>query len=230
MSIDTESTPQRQPPYLPWATFENTLDRWRQETLPARIDRTTLRGQAGGTQSQFLRALTFLGLIDAQGHPTPILDALVRNTDDRPRILAGLVREAYPEAMALSQNASPGQLEEAFEQAYNVAGETRRKAIAFYLSAARAAEIQLSPHFPSTRPGRGGRTGNGGPRRRTSNRQGAKNQRRDRDETPATSTPSDARGRYIDLLLKKAEEDLDDALLDRIERVIGVAQKDADKE
>jgi hypothetical protein len=226
-SLDTEVVP----PYIPWTTFENLLEKMRLEGMPERIDRSYLRSYSGSTQQQLLAAARFLGLVDRDGNPSDVLKALVRNPEDRPNVMAGLVRERYPEAMALSNSATSAQLDEAFRKAYpTIHGETVRKAIAFFLNAARFAKIELSPHFPQTRPGGGGR---GGPRtgtRRTTRTRNRNQGQRDSDDEEQLPPTSDAKSRYVDLLLKKAEEEMDEALLDRIERVIGVQAPDAENE
>jgi hypothetical protein len=58
-------------------------------------------------------------------------------------------------------NGTPNDLTTAFIESYpsTNGGETRRKAITFFLHAARQAGIPLSPHFPTTRVGSGSATG-----------------------------------------------------------------------
>jgi hypothetical protein len=85
---------------------------------------------------------------------------MVSDPDNRPRLFGELLRERYPEAVALGEtNATTDELLEVFKQ-YGVQGDTARKAIAFYLQAAKyAGDIPLSPHFktPTIRSGAGGR-------------------------------------------------------------------------
>jgi len=96
-----------------------------------------------------------------------------------------------------------------------------RAAIAFFLHAASDAEIPVSPHFkiPPVR------SGNGKPvvRRTKSTTKG----KADGGQTPPAPLPADPsadlRTRYIDMLLKKVEEQdqMDGELLDRIETLLG---------
>src|SRR5439155_10304872 len=62
--------------------------------------------------------------------------------------LGEVLRERYPEAVELGKtNATTGQLIEVFRD-YGAQGDTARKAIAFYLQAAKfAGDIPLSPLF-----------------------------------------------------------------------------------
>lgn len=159
---DPAETTQFQPPYMSWATFENIIDGLRAVGLPDQIDRSVLGSRSGGDQSQFLRAARSFGLIDGEGAPTERLRRYVGDPDERPGILRQILEENYPEVIALGTGATQQQLTDAF-RAFGIEGDTVRKAIAFYLNAARQAEIPLSPHFKTTRPGAGGRR----PRRTT---------------------------------------------------------------
>jgi hypothetical protein len=56
----------------------------------------------------------------------------------------------------LSQaNATEKALSDSYEEDFGVTGDTRRKAVTFFLQAARFAGVGLSPHFPTTRLGSG---------------------------------------------------------------------------
>lgn len=147
-----------QPPYMSWATFESIVEQFRAVGLPAQIDRSVLRSRSGGDQSQFLRAASGFGFIDGNGAPTERFREYVRDQDARPRIMQEVLRETYPSVVSLPADATPQMLNEQF-RALGVEGDTARKAIAFYLNAARFADVPLSPHFKATRPGAGGRKG-----------------------------------------------------------------------
>jgi hypothetical protein len=127
---------------------------------PNRIDRTFLSGMSGAGQTQFMHGLRSLGLIDEDGKVQPRLAELVGQSDDRPALVGQILREHYPEAVELGKgNATTGELVEVFKS-YGVQGDTARKAIAFYLAAARYAEdIPISPSFktPASRSGPAGR-------------------------------------------------------------------------
>jgi hypothetical protein len=145
-----------QPPYMSWATFEGILDQLKAGGLPDVIDRSVLVGKSGGDQSQFLRACRSFGLIDDENdQPTERMRNLV-NAEDRSTLLGEILREAYAPVVALSTGATQAMLEDKFRE-YGIEGDTVRKAIAFYLNAAKQTDIELSPRFKSTRPGAGGR-------------------------------------------------------------------------
>lgn len=103
---------------------------------------------SGAGQSQFIAGLKSLGLIDDQGAPQDLLIEMVNQPDARQAIMGRVLRRRYPEAVALGEgNATTAQLVEVFRD-YGVQGDTARKAIAFYLQAAKyAGDIPLSPNF-----------------------------------------------------------------------------------
>lgn len=216
------------PPYFPFKTLTNLLVRMETEGIPRRLDRGYLSNMAGGTIAQFLTGLRALGLIDEEERPLPRLVALVEAGEDRPQQIGQLIRERYPWAVELGEaRATHQELEEAF-RAHGPSGSTLRKAVGFYLAAARYSGLPLSPFFKETRPG-----GDGGATRRSGTRRKKKDDAADQSTPPLTppNPPIDARSetksmrlKYFELLTKKADtsESIDTDLLDRIERLIGV--------
>jgi hypothetical protein len=201
-------------PYVSWGSFKNLLDRMEGEGLPMRIDRSYLSSMAGSTQNHLLKALRELDLIDSGGHPTEALKSLVASPESRTERLGQIVRQYYAEAISLGDNATQLMLEELFANNYNVSGSTRRKSIAFFLGAAKFGEIEVSKHFKT-------------PKRVSSNgavERKAKKQTADplAPPPPPPSTSDDPKRAYVDLLLKKADEEMSPELLDRIERAIGL--------
>ena len=172
-----------QPPYLSWSTFEGILNQLKSTGIPDKIDRSVLVGKSGGDQSQFLRACRVFGLMDEETEqPTERLRDLVA-AEDRGPLLGEILRESYPNIVALGNGATQQMLEEKFRE-FGIEGDTVRKAIAFYLNAAKQTDIELSPRFKSTRPGAGGR------RKRSSRKNNGGNKGEDPPVTPVT-TPAD---------------------------------------
>lgn len=212
---------QVKPVYLSWTTFQNVTDELRAKGSPRKLDRTVLPGKSGSTQQQYIAAARFLGMVDAEDRPTARFKAYVEEPDRQQEMMREIVQEKYAGALALGMDATPGDLIEYFRNA-GLTGQTGRKAMAFFLNAARFAGIPVSSHWPQTRPGVGGRARSNGttaPRKRAT-------RRKTEDTTPSPSvdetTTQDPKARYINLLLDKAQEDFDTDLLDRIERVIGI--------
>jgi hypothetical protein len=139
------------PPYMSFATLMNQVERMEQEGPPARIDSSYLVGMAGGTRNQFKMGLRSLGLIDESDQVTDTMVRLAKNPDDRPAILAGILRDRFPLLVELDQNATRGQLDEVLST-YGLGVDTRRKAASFYVAAASFAGIPLSTHI---RPAKG---------------------------------------------------------------------------
>lgn len=148
------------PPYFAFKTLTNMIQKMEEHGPPNRVDRTFLTGMSGAGQTQFIAGLKSLGLIaEGNGAVQPRLIQMVSDADGRPALMGQMLRERYPEAVALGEgNATTGELVEVFK-AYGVQGDTARKAIAFYLQAAKyAGDIPLSPNFktPTVSSGGGG--------------------------------------------------------------------------
>ncbi len=130
--------------YLPFKTFLSAVEML-QQGLPKRLDRTVWRSQSGVVQSQIMMAFRFFGLVNDAGEPTPALKRLVESPDKRKEHVGALLNHAYKSIVDHDLTAmTPKMLEEAMGD-YNVSGDTRRKAIGFFLRAARFAEIPMHP-------------------------------------------------------------------------------------
>jgi hypothetical protein len=93
--MSDEST--NKPPYLPYVTFKNIITGLNKNGLiPARIDKTVLSGQSGGTQSYIWAALRFFGLIDEGKAPTEDLKALARaEGEERKKLWREIFERAF---------------------------------------------------------------------------------------------------------------------------------------
>lgn len=140
--------------YVSWVTFKNEIIDGLAEGLPNVIDKTLFPGQAGGVQNHIMAALKFLALIDDTGTPTKALHALVEpDESDRKRAMGAILRSRYADIFALDiSRATMGQLDDVMQSSYNVTGDTKGKAIRFFLAAAKYAEIPLSRHLSNGTP------------------------------------------------------------------------------
>ena len=130
--------------YLPFKTFISSVEALEQG-LPKKLDRTIWRSQSGIIQSQIMMALRFFNLLNEQDEPTPALHRLVEGREKRKEHIASLLQYAYKSIIDHDlTKMTPRMLEEAMNQ-YNVSGDTRRKAIGFFLRAAKFAEIPMHP-------------------------------------------------------------------------------------
>src|SRR5579862_3142340 len=146
-------------PYLPFLTFKSAIEALEQG-VPKKIDRTIWRTQSGLIQSQILMALRFFGLVDEGDRPTEALhDFVASKGADRSAQFAVLLNIAYSDLLAHDlTKMTPKMLDDAMEQ-YGVAGETKRKAVTFFLKAAKFAGIPMHPLLSS-------QVRNTGPRKR----------------------------------------------------------------
>ncbi len=151
-----EKTDKLSPPYLPYKTIRNFFDSLR-VGIPGKIDRSVLKNLSGSAQSMLIGALRYFELISQDGKPTHALEQLVQvDGADRQKLLQELLKHHYPfifdDGINL-QNATPKMLQEAFINA-GVSGDTTRKAMAFFLSAAKDSGMTLSAYLKVRQVGR----------------------------------------------------------------------------
>lgn len=135
------------PPYVAYKTLKNFL-RGLSAAIPSRIDKSVMSSMSGGTQGQVSAALRYLKLVDAQGIPQPLLVRIVKSDGAEHQAAWREALGAYPfvtnKTIDLS-TATSHQLEEEFKKL--ASGDTVRKAVIFFIPAAKEAGIQLSPYF-----------------------------------------------------------------------------------
>jgi hypothetical protein len=138
------------PPYLPYRTFTNLLDRLKANVLPARIDRSIVGSFSGAIQSQIFLTLKYLSLTDEGGVPSEQLAKLVNSADAaRQQILHEIVTSSYPFVLKTEFNLrqlTGDQLIGIFNKE-GCSGETTRKAVAFFMAIAKDAGMELSPYL-----------------------------------------------------------------------------------
>jgi hypothetical protein len=207
------------PPYnVVFATFNGTLDKIAAD-LPNRIDRTYLSSQAGSVQTYLIAAYRGFGLIKEDGRRTDELFELATDAEGRPKRIGELLKRYYPNAVQLAEtNSTMGELEAVFAEDYpRVTGESRKKAIRFFLA---ALEYSGLPKSPLWKVGKSGGGGSGGRKPRKSNRGAGAGATPEMQNPPATSSKA-MKQAYFDLLVEKAKtSDNDTDLLDRIERLL----------
>ena len=148
---DTRNDEERVAPavYLPFRTFIGAFDVF-DHGIPRRIDRSMWRSQSGVVQGQIMMALRFFSLIDQNDEPTPALQRFVNGKEKRKEHIAALLQHSYLSIFEHDLTKTTGKmLSEEFDS-YRVTGETKRKAIAFFLQAARFAELPMHPLLSSS--------------------------------------------------------------------------------
>jgi hypothetical protein len=152
------------PPYTSFAGFLAFLERL-EAGLPQRIDRSYWSHfLAPAHGSQVMAALRFLELIDFLGAPMQKLEELVSDPQSRKEVLSDLIFERYLPALdGLDlDRATMDQLDDAFGHAYAIDGDTRRKAVSFFVHAVLYCGLTLSPHITKNTRRRPRRRGTGG--------------------------------------------------------------------
>jgi len=156
----------RLPPYISYRTFLNFIDGL-QQRMPARIDRSYWGDMlSGSTGTQLMAALRFLDLIDAGGRPTERLRPLVSaKGEQRRELFREIISEAFGFVLQGSfdpQSATYAQLQELFNDTFQLTADVSRKCIKFFIGLASDAGISLSPfitkRFRSTYTSTGTRT------------------------------------------------------------------------
>lgn len=148
---------QPKPPYLAFQTFLAFLMELSAKPLPPQIDRSIMSSKSGTDQANLFAALKFFNLIDDNYVVQEGLKAFVSADDaSRKTAVTAMLAGRYPRQLEVSgQNGTEKLLLDSFETDFGYTGDTRRKAMTFFLHAARWAGMTLSPHFPVTRMGSG---------------------------------------------------------------------------
>jgi len=132
-------------PYVPFKTFNATLDSFA-GFLPDRIDTSIWTSYSGGMRSQLLSAYKFFGLVNEDGSHNAELKKLADAKDDRGPLLREIMKRSYGELLKLDlSKATPSSFDAEMRKIGGLEGDTHRKAIAFFLSAAKFSGIPLSP-------------------------------------------------------------------------------------
>lgn len=134
--------------YVSWKTFLNSIETLSKAELPNVIDKTVFTGMAFSVQNQLFAGMKFLGLIDDKNKPTTDLGELTDSTTEEQRKakLRGILQRRYADLFALNlKKTTPAEIEKKMSESYGVGGDTRGKAVRFFISAAEYAGIELSP-------------------------------------------------------------------------------------
>ncbi len=145
----SERLNRRSPPYVSYRTFRNFIDEL-QHRMPARIDRSYWGERlSGSTGVQLMAALRFMGLVDGDGVPTERLRELVAaRSAQRNGLLSAIAYEAFDFVLKGRfdpQTATYAQIQEVFQNNFQLTGDVNRKCLKFFVALAGEAEIPLSP-------------------------------------------------------------------------------------
>ena len=149
---DNEESKKNIPPYISYKTLIGFIDKMK-VAMPSRIDRSLMGTMSGTMQAQLTNSLRFLNLITPNDLPTEKLTRLVNSEDnERQKVLREILKASY---LFLFDNfdlqhATTHQLQERFIDA-GASGDTVRKCMAFFMTAAKDSGIILSPHISRRR-------------------------------------------------------------------------------
>ena len=136
------------PPYGSFVTFQSFL-KGLKAGIPGRIDKSVMTNLSGGVQASIVPALKYFKLIDGDGIPTDKLAPLVNSEGaEYQKALKGVLVGAYPFLNSRSfklETATSKQLDDEFNKL--AGGDTVRKCVTFFIPAAKAAGLELSPYI-----------------------------------------------------------------------------------
>ncbi len=139
------------PPYVAFVSLLNFVDGLKRG-IPGQIDRSLMKTMSGSMQAQMMSALKYLHLIDAHGVVQDDLTRLVNSEGpERMQTLRELLTSSYPFLFSDFdlKKATSSQFRQKFTEA-GATGDSVRKCIAFFLSAARDAGVEVSPYIADT--------------------------------------------------------------------------------
>ncbi len=143
------------PAYIPYKTFTRFINWLHGTHIPTQIDKSMMSKMSGGDQSAMISALKFLKLIDSDGKPSQQFIQLIEsNEETKSSLLKTVLERAYPFIFEDSidlKRATTKQIEEAFK-GQGASGSTVVKCIAFFLAAAKAADLEISPFVKTPLP------------------------------------------------------------------------------
>lgn len=149
---NTISSSASTPPLVSFKTIKNVITDFRTKgVLPPRIDKRVFPTFSNTVANQTVAALRFLNLIDEAGVPTPILQALADPAEGEAAwrsTLDAAISLAYDPVMDIElDKVHDSHLRDKFKEVFGLEGDAQRKAIAFFLFAARDAGMKLSPYL-----------------------------------------------------------------------------------
>lgn len=140
--------------YVSWATMKSALEQLSQG-MHSKLDRSVFTGMAWSVQNQLFAGLKFLGLMTENSDPTPALEDLVSGDEQhRKEKLKAILMDRYAALFALDlAKTTPNQLAQKMGEVYQVNGDTKEKAVRFFLSAVEYVGVQVSPLFKKAKAG-----------------------------------------------------------------------------
>lgn len=133
------------PPYISYNTFKTMLEWLKSEGVPLRFDRSFWQAKFSGSNgTQLAATLRFFELL-SNNTPRPELERLVNATPaDQRMMLRKLITDSYRLVPFEELPRATPAMVRAWFKSYPIDGHTLRKAISFFVNAAKDTEIQIS--------------------------------------------------------------------------------------
>ncbi len=173
------------PPYISFATFKTFISDLKDQGVPPHIDKHVWRHRFAGNVGPYLiSTLRFLGLLTPNDDSTDELKAFADayGTDRWRDQLGNAIRRGYAPVLALDlKTIAAGHLTDFFGQTYELESHTLRKAVTFFIHAAKDANLDLSPRILKT-------TRSVAPRQRSVSANGSK-PKKEKEKDTGSETP-----------------------------------------
>ncbi len=217
-------------PYPPSGKVIDLVERHRAQGLPTpiNVDKVARLTGTPGLAPRVMKALLLLDLVDGEGMPTATFDEMAKAPTDGEfkERFAEMLKAAYADVFQYldPSTATYEQIEGQFRN-YTPRGQLDRM-VALFKGLCEYTSI-MSPGSASVGAKARKPTGEKTPNDKVKLPPGDAPKRKPKTSTqtepPVIGRPvADAKSRYIDLLLAKAEAEPSDELFDRIEKVIGI--------
>ena len=133
-------------PYVPFPLFEAAAEEMGR-AMPPRVDRHALPDLSRTDRSRIVVAFRFLGLTDAANVPGQALARWGADPAARPALMREILEDRYASVLALAPAAAPPARMRDEIGKMGVSGDTRKRAVWFFLDAARFAGLRLPPEW-----------------------------------------------------------------------------------
>lgn len=134
--------------YVSFGTFVSVINRLAGRPLRKVLDRKRCGTFSNSTWAQLCGSLRALKLLDERGAPTVSMKSLL--VEDHKPVLAKILQENYRELFAADlSRINSARVNQILAHTTGVTGETLRKAVSFFLGAARYCGVQLSSELRS---------------------------------------------------------------------------------
>jgi len=147
--MTTDTKKQLTPPYVPYSSFTSFINGLKKTGVPSHIDRSIMNTMSGSGQSAMIAALKSMKLINAESEPDNRLNTLVNGSEEEfSTTMTEIVKSTYAFLFDDSidiKNTTSKKVEDKFRDR-GPTGSTLTKCIAFFLAAAKAANIPVSVH------------------------------------------------------------------------------------